>query len=392
MRIGFLLPSIYASNRYSEGRIFAPKDIAVTLVNRLVEKGHQVLFYTSSDVVSNATVIGGDERLTNTDPFYFQFRYRDLAEQKYATFEIIKRDFEYDLTIKAYQDALSGKLDIIQSFHDFGAHYFNELTKFPTVYVLHDPLPQDENTIEYLRLSKFTHHDYISISDSQRKGVVKLNFIKTIHHGLKIDEFAYSENADNYLIHFGRILEDKGSDLAVKVALETGNTLRIATSNIRANRSAKFYDQTIAPFIDGKKIILEGYYTGEAKSNYIKKAKAFLFPLKWEEPFGLVMIESMACGTPVVAFARGSVPEVIKDGETGFIVNFSETDIRGDWIVKKTGFEGLCEAVERIYSMPEEQYRQMRRACRAHVEKNFTVERMADEYEKVYQQIINLKK
>lgn len=104
------------------------------------------------------------------------------------------------------------------------------------------------------------------------------------------------------------------------------------------------------------------------------------------------MIEAMACGTPVVAYARGSVPEVIKDGETGFIVNPSDTDIRGNWIIKKTGIEGLCEAVERIYSMPEDQYRQMRRNCRAHVEKNFTVERMVDEYEKVYKEILLSKK
>lgn len=104
------------------------------------------------------------------------------------------------------------------------------------------------------------------------------------------------------------------------------------------------------------------------------------------------MIEAMACGTPVVAYARGSVPEVIKDGETGFIVNSSEEDKRGDWIVKKTGIEGLCEAVEKIYSMPEEQYRQMRRNCRTHVEKNFTVERMVGEYEKVYNQILSSRK
>ena len=103
------------------------------------------------------------------------------------------------------------------------------------------------------------------------------------------------------------------------------------------------------------------------------------------------MAESMACGTPVIAFARGSVPEVIKDGETGFIVNPSNTDIRGDFIIKKTGFEGLCEAVEKIYSTPDKEYKKMRLNCRAHVEKNFAMERMVDNYEKVYQEIIKKK-
>ena len=100
------------------------------------------------------------------------------------------------------------------------------------------------------------------------------------------------------------------------------------------------------------------------------------------------MIEAMATGTPVVAFARGSVPEIVKDSETGFIVNSSDSDIRGNWIVKKTGIAGLCEAVERMYAMPTEQYQQMRRNCRAHVEAHFTVEKMVDSYEQVYQKIL----
>lgn len=105
--------------------------------------------------------------------------------------------------------------------------------------------------------------------------------------------------------------------------------------------------------------------------------------------FGLVMIGVMSCGTPVVAYARGSVPEVIKDGETGFIVNPSDEDKRGDWIIKKTGIEGLVEAVKRIYSMPENQYQQLRKNCRRHIENNFTAERMINDYVQVYQEILH---
>lgn len=118
------------------------------------------------------------------------------------------------------------------------------------------------------------------------------------------------------------------------------------------------------------------------------KAAYFLYPVQWEEPFGLVFLEAMTCGTPVIAFARGAVPEIIVDGVTGFIINPSDDDIRGDWIIKKTGVDGLREAIERISSLSKVNYEKMRQACRKHVEENFTVEKMVENYEKVYKKVI----
>ena len=103
-----------------------------------------------------------------------------------------------------------------------------------------------------------------------------------------------------------------------------------------------------------------------------------------EEAFGLVFAESMACGTPVVVYARGSAPEIIRDGETGFLVNPSDGDIRGDWIVKRTGFAGLCEAVDRVYAMAPQEYYRMRQACRKRAVEHFSAERMARLYLDVY--------
>lgn len=102
-----------------------------------------------------------------------------------------------------------------------------------------------------------------------------------------------------------------------------------------------------------------------------------------------MFIEAMATGSPVVTFARGSAPEIIVDGETGFLVNQSDEYIRGNWIIKKTGVEGLCEAVNKIYSMPDDQYRKMRQAARRRVEENFTVEKMVEGYENVYIKVLH---
>lgn len=97
----------------------------------------------------------------------------------------------------------------------------------------------------------------------------------------------------------------------------------------------------------------------------------------------------MSCGTPIIAYAKGAIPEIIDDGVTGFIVNSSDDDIRGEWIVKKTGVDGLCEAIEKIYSMPEGEYQKMRQNCRTHVEKNFTARRMVEEYLKIYKEVVS---
>ncbi len=384
MRIGLLLPSIYMYDRFGKNRIFAPGELGRSLADGLVKKGHEVYFYTAPGVETEAKLIAGDEELLSKDPFYYLFRNRSKEEQDFTTAEIRKRDYEYTLTLKAYQDATRGKLDIVHSYHDFGAHYFNELTGFPTVYTLHDPLPQTTDTIEYHRFSQFKNHNYVSISNSQRRGLVDLNFVETAYHGLEINNYIFGEGKGGYLIHFGRILEDKGAHIAIEVAKRTGFPLKIASSSIKANISELYYNQKIKPQVDGKVISEVGFLEGKEKSDYINNSKAFLFPINWEEPFGLVMIEAMACGTPVVAFNRGSVSEIVRDGFTGFVIDPDNEDRPGigSWVIKKRGIEGLIEAVQRIGEID-------RSACRKHVLENFTIEKMVEGYEKVYQKVID---
>lgn len=370
MRIGILLPTILASNKYSKDRIFAPKYPAVDLANGLVEKGHEVFLYTSDDVETKAKVVFGDERIVDKDLRYFQFRYRSEEERKYSENEIIKRDFEYYLTLKAYKDAQDGKLDIIHSYHDFGAHYFNDLTKFPTVYTLHDPLPQTDDTIEFLRYDKFKHHNYISISNKQRESILDLNFIDTIYHGIRIDEYDLNLHPENKYIYFGRVIADKGPDLALQISRDMGVHMDIATTNSEYNTDKGYFAEQIQPYIDEGSARLVGYMQGKEKSKFIGSGKAYILPLRWDEPFGLTIIESMACGTPVVAFSKGSVPELVVDGKTGFVVDPNE------------GVDGITEALKKIPQID-------RNECRRHVENNFTVNHMVDNYINAYNKVLN---
>lgn len=369
MRIGILLPSILTSAKYSEDRIFAPLHPAISLADMLVEKGHNVFFYTSDDVKTKANIITGNNKLINKDLFYYQFRFRDKQEKKYTESEIIKRDFEYGLTMQTYKDALAGTLDIIHSYHDFGAHYFNELTKFPTLYTLHDPLPQTADTIEYHRFSQFKHHNYISISNSQRKSIIDLNFIDTIYHGLNREEYIFNDTPGNYFIYFGRLIEDKGADIAIQAAHQTNNILHIATSLNTSNRSSTFFEEKILPFLN-EKITIQGFLKEQEKINFIKNAKAFIFPLRWEEPFGLTVIEAMACGTPVITFNHGSMSELVKDGVTGFVVDV------------KDGIDGIKNAMKNIEKID-------RKACRTWFENNFTSDHMTNKYLAAYRRLLH---
>ncbi len=264
---------------------------------------------------------------------------------------------------------------------------FQELLNKKIITTLHGPLNLSYQNIVF---EKYKDSFYISISNNQRKDLPELNFIKTIYNGIDINDFPFQEkpNSDRMLF-FARFSPEKGAYEAIKTATITKRKLTLAA---KVDSSDLEYYQKNKSLLENENIKFEGEVDKNQKAYYYENSKLLISPICWEEPFGLMFTESMACGTPVVAFARGSVPEIIKDGETGFIVNPSDDDIRGNWIIKKTGIEGLCEAVEQIYSMPEKQYLEMRRACRAHVEKHFTVERMVDEYEKVYQEILNSKR
>ena len=232
---------------------------------------------------------------------------------------------------------------------------------------------------------------YVSISDSQRKALPNLNYVRTIYHGIDLKTaFKFSIKGSDQIMWAGRTIPDKGLDVVLEVIDLVKRKSKIYP--ILREEQLDWFRNEILPKrnqMNHEVNISMDFNIGRTELiNQYQSSKLFLFPLQWEEPFGYVMIESIACGTPIVAYARGSVAEIIEDGESGFLVNPSVKDIRGKWITKKAGVEGLCEAIERIYAMPEEEYRNLRRSCRARAEKYFNVDRMADEYLQLYTNIL----
>jgi len=202
----------------------------------------------------------------------------------------------------------------------------------------------------------------VSISDAQREPLasLKLNWAGTVYHGLPVDRFPFVAQPGDYLAFLGRLSPEKQPEVAIEVARRAGVPLRIA-AKIDAN-DREYVDRVVRPLLDDPLVEFIGEVEDDEKAAFLGGARALLFPIDWPEPFGLVMIEAMACGTPVIARPCGSVREIVEDGSTGFV---------GDTV------DDLVEAVKRIDTID-------RAACRRHVERRFSVARMVADYETLY--------
>lgn len=201
-----------------------------------------------------------------------------------------------------------------------------------------------------------------------------------IPHGICTEDFVFSYTSLDSLTWMGRVTPEKGLEDAIAVA----NTLKKDLTIFGYKQSVTYFAEKIQPLMTVHTHLVENNY----ENKHHNTCKALLFPIHWEEPFGIAAVEALACGTPVIAYARGSMPEIIQDGDTGFLVNPSDTDTRGNFITQKTGTAGLIEATQRLYALSEKEYATMRLAARKHVEAKYTVKHMAGEYEKLFQKIV----
>jgi glycosyltransferase involved in cell wall biosynthesis len=317
--------------------------IVAYLSEELVRLGHKVTLFASGDSVTSAELVPVCRR---------SFRQNKRATD-YLSREVLLMD---------HLMQRAGEFDVIH-FHTGCLHYLvsRHLT-VPHVTTLHGRL----DTPELCRLyERFRDMPMISISNAQRAQWRCANWQATIYHGLPRDLFLFHPDPGGYLAFLGRASPEKRVDRAIEIAKRVGIPLKIAAKVDPADR--RYFKREIEPLLNDAHIEWLGEINDKDKDEFLGNAYALLFPIDWPEPFGLVMIESMACGTPVVAYAGGSVAEVIDNGVSGFVVN---------------EIEEAVEAVRRVRDLS-------RARCREVFEKRFTASRMATDYIKVYTRLAN---
>lgn len=342
MRIAQLVSNLHSVNARANRPIYS---LAGILTNGLVKKGNDVTLFGSSRSQTNAKLHGFPSSEIKTS---------ELPEN-------IFRHYMHSLISQCYQKA--NEFDIIHSHFSLLNLFYANFVDTPSVNSIHIPISEELKPV----LRQYKDHNFISFSHSQRKQFPELNWIANIYHGVDTDLFTFNEKPEDYFLYIGRITEKKGVLYAIEAAKAAGVKLVIAG---RSWQSGDYWHKNIEPFINDSSVRYVGEADLERKIELYRNAKGLLFPTQDDETFGLVMIEAMACGTPVIGWNNGAVPEVVQHGETGFVVSSVDEMVR---------------AIKDIDTIE-------RSACRQRVEKLFSIEKMVQGYLKVYQRIVNEKK
>ena len=321
--------------------------VAHSITEELVKRGHDVTLFASGNSKTSAKLVSIAKRSS--------FENGDLK---------IHKDFENILISKAYKLAKEGNFDIIHSHYDTPTAYFAPLVDTPTVSTLHCPIGfwYDKRILNHFKDTQW----YISISDEQRKGLPNLNYAATVYNGIPINDIPFSATKENYVMIAGRVVKEKGVDIAIRAALKADVPLYIFGP---VDDNSPYWKNEIEPFVDNDKIRYMGMVPRQEVFRYMSKARAILMPIRWNEPFGLVVAEAMSAGTPSIVFPLGSMAELVEDGKTGYIVHNED------------------EMVQRIKDIDQIDAH----TCRVVAEKRFSIEAMVTGYENAYYKIIDKK-
>jgi len=312
------------------------------LTEALVRRGHDVTLFASADSETRARLVPGCPRALRSDSTVLDPLTYHVAQLRHVMDH-------------------ARRFDIIHNHMDYLGFPLVAASPTPIVTTLHGRLDLPDLPAVF---AAYPDAALISISDAQRRPLAGADWRATVHHGLPVDNFTFGRGDGGYLAFLGRISPEKGVDSAIRIAAAVGIPLKIAAKIDRAD--AEYYEEVIRPLLGAADVEFLGEIGSADKVQFLGAARALLFPIDWPEPFGLVTIEALACGTPVVARRRGSVSEVLDHGVTGFVCD---------------GDAEMIEAVRRIDEID-------RRRCRRVFESRFSETRMVDDYERIYAETI----
>ena len=333
MKIAMLAPIAWRT----PPRHYGPWELVTSLLTEaLVARGIDVTLFATQDSITAGTLAGVVPRGYEEDPAI------DAKVWEYAH--------------QSHLFARANEFDLIHNQADFPAHAYAPLIDTPMVTTIHG-FSSDRILPMYKPFEDRVH--YVAISEADRHPSLK--YAATIHHGIRLDEFPFDAEGSDDLLFFGRMHPDKGAAEAIHVALATGRRLDL----YGIVQDQGYFDREVLPHVDGERIRYLGPVGGEQRLRALGKAKALLHLINFDEPFGLSVIEAMACGTPVIAIDRGSMPELVTP-ETGILVKSA-----GEAITALGEIDGIDRA-----------------GCRRHVEAHFSVEAMADKYIALYERVL----
>ncbi|WP_298813760.1 glycosyltransferase family 4 protein [uncultured Sphingomonas sp.] len=334
MRVAMLAPIAWRT----PPRHYGPWELVTSLLTEaLVELGVDVTLFATLDSVTSAKLDGVVPASYNEDP------------------SVDAKVWEYRHLSHVF--ARAGEFDIIHNQADFPAHAFAPLVDTPVVTTIHG-FGSDRILPMYEPYQDRIH--YVAISDADRHA--RLRYAATIHHGISVNDFTFDAAGSDDLLFFGRMHPDKGAAEAIAAAKANGRALDL----YGIVQDQGYFDRAVAPHLDGSTIRYHGAVGGEARVRALGQARALLHLINFDEPFGLSVIEAMACGTPVIAMRRGSMPELIEHGVNGFLVD---------------SLDEAAAAIDRVDEID-------RAACRQTVVERFSVHRMAEEYMALYRRIL----
>jgi glycosyltransferase involved in cell wall biosynthesis len=316
------------------------------LTEELVKQGHDVTLFASGDSVTRARLVAGCRRSLRLDKHATDH----LAPQIVMLEEVYKRANEFDV------------LHFHVDYLHFGVSRRHRATHLTT---LHGRLDLPELKELY---SEFREMPVVAISNSQREPLPFANWLGTVYHGLPQDLFRFNPQPGKYFAFLGRVSPEKRVDRAIEIAKRLDMPIKIAAKVDKVDKD--YFESVVEPLLRDPRVEFVGEIGEGEKQEFLGNALALLFPIDWPEPFGLVMIEALACGTPVVAYRHGSVMEVIEDGRTGFAVQ---------------ALEDAVEAASKVGYLD-------RKACRELFERRFTAQRMAADYVAIYEQLMERRK